>query len=412
MGLQTVRPSMSELSKWIEGQKPTSGSILTFDFHRLADACIPDAARNFRSLRLSHPVLGRAPDSVVRERELIEECLRCLIKKAFDVEVFDAVGVDGFFEKNFDLAVSTLGDAWVSAVRVRPATRASYVSKSTGVVSVERFIHALTLIHTGNVRGPVGFRLNVGDLLASAPRLRFDSMAPSVVIDQFVDSSTSSGRFARNNAWYFLCGGELHDGLGRNESWSVYLRRYNQDAWDLVVEGTDFTGEVKLKPKIMESLSAQSLVDWVFDLDELQDAEMTSPKDFFGPDETSPKLPKARCTRRLREIAEELGEVDCISLIDKRLRCEVSVAFSPQQVRILEITGVTEIAVWLRTYRSVYKVVTNIGSAYMYPPQNNGFAKVIFKEGQPSSPEMFLEVPLELMSQLEALSHEIKEIEN
>ena len=410
MGFQNVRPAAAEIVKWINDSRPTSSPLAAFDFHDLAETCIPQSSHTFRSLRLSHPIMGREPGTSQRERKLIEDCLSCLINSAFDVEVSDAAGIHKFFEKSSILALSVLGDQWASTVRVRPAERASYVSRSKGESSVKRFICALTLIHTGHVRGARGELLQVSDLLKMAPRLRFDSTSPSVLKKQFVDAGIKMDPVPsrRDGGWRKLCAGELRDVPGRDESWSVCVRRNRSDNWSLIIEGTDFTGAVVLKPRT-ETMTAQSLVGWALDPDkEIQDVGGILLEGGVECEQARSQLPLGPFASKLRELAVELGDSACISLIDQRLESNYSPAEGSQEVKILEVKGVAKIGVWIRTYRAVYEVLTNLGPAFMYPPLADGYAKLVFKVGQSTQPDILVKVPTELMPQLEALSGDLK----
>lgn len=56
----------------------------------------------------------------------------------------------------------------------------------------------------------------------------------------------------------FLFRGELSEAPGRNESWDEYLRYRGNNRWELIVEGTDFSGTSAAKP-IKEVMSTKAL---------------------------------------------------------------------------------------------------------------------------------------------------------
>lgn len=172
--LQKERPTDAQWRKWADGAQPTSLPVMTADFHRLAEACLPGVTHRFWSLRLSHPVMGRQPGTRRSEDLLIEDCLIRLIKAAFGTDVASADGLERFLREKSATAAEVLGDGWPEGIIVRPAGRASYVSKATSKKAMERFLCALSLVHVGAVTGAVGQRVNLREFLVYAPRMRFD----------------------------------------------------------------------------------------------------------------------------------------------------------------------------------------------------------------------------------------------
>lgn len=177
IGLQKKRPTSAQWQRWAGDRLPTSLPVMTADFHRLAEACQPGVTRRFWSLRLSHPVMGRQPGARQGEDLLIVDCLIQLVKSAFGVDVAGAEGLEKFLGEKSAAAAQLLGDAWPDGVVVRPAGRASYVSKATSAKAIERFILALSLVHVGSVKGALGQPVDLRQFLVYAPRMRFDLKA-------------------------------------------------------------------------------------------------------------------------------------------------------------------------------------------------------------------------------------------
>lgn len=174
IGLRKERPTDAQWQKWARGASPTSLPVMTADFHRLAESCKLGVSRRFRSLRISHPVMGRLPGTRATEVLLIEECLIQLVKAAFGTDVASADGLETFLREKSVTAAEVLGEGWPEGIVVRPARRASYVSKATSKKAIERFLCALSLVHVGAVTGAVGQRVNLREFLVYAPRMRFD----------------------------------------------------------------------------------------------------------------------------------------------------------------------------------------------------------------------------------------------
>jgi hypothetical protein len=173
IGLSDKEPLPDHWDRWISSERPTSLPEFTLDFHRLADECVPQASRQFGSLRLTHPVLGRRYGTKDKEAHLIVEVLSVFAERVCGVrpKSFEALG-RFLYETSF-LAAERLGPDWPINMIVRPARRASYISKATGMKSVKRYMDALSLIHAGLVLGPEN-RWDLIALLISSPRLRFD----------------------------------------------------------------------------------------------------------------------------------------------------------------------------------------------------------------------------------------------
>lgn len=174
IGLSSLRPPEAIWQKWLQSEKPTSLPELTIDFHRLADLVISGASRQFWSLRLSHPVLGRQDGTRLLEQKLIEEALIALVNHASGIKLKDASAVYHYLTEIAEANTRTLGPQFPSGVTVRKALRASYVSKATGKKTVLRCLEVFALIHTGQILGWDDRKLDLIKLLIYAPNLRID----------------------------------------------------------------------------------------------------------------------------------------------------------------------------------------------------------------------------------------------
>jgi len=174
IGLSTQRPPEALWLKWAHSKKPTALPELTIDFHRLADLVVSGASRRFRSLRLSHPVLGRQDGTRLLEQQLIEEVLIALVEYASGIKLKDTEALNQHMSEIAKVHAQTLGPLFPSGIAVRKAVRSSYVSKATGKKTLLKSLNALALIHTGQILGWDDRKLDLVDLLIYAPNLRFD----------------------------------------------------------------------------------------------------------------------------------------------------------------------------------------------------------------------------------------------
>ncbi len=200
----------------------------------------------------------------------------------------------------------------------------------------------------------------------------------------------------------FLFHGELSDAPGRNESWDEYLRYRGNNRWELIVEGTDFSGTIAAKP-VKEVMSTKALVTWVSERDaEIEEGSTEAVDDLeTSEDDDSPRQfgPRAE---RLREIAVSVGATYCVSCLDGWLVG----SWPPEKhraIRILDIKGVTRRGVWIRIYHSVYEVETNLGPGFLYPPGTDRAAKLILKSESSMSTGRVVKVPTALMAKIESL---------
>lgn len=176
--------------------------------------------------------------------------------------------------------------------------------------------------------------------------------------------------------------GELTDAPGRNESWDHYLRYRGNGRWHLITESTDFSGMDDL-PDINELMSTRQLVQWAIERDSEIESSQLSRDSLDDDDVDESKKTLGPYADRLREIALDVGATYCV-------KCLAGWAAGTwptiPTLCILKVVGVVRRGVWIRIYHDVYRVETNRGGAYMYPPDQGGYAKVVLEsEGSMSS---------------------------
>lgn len=401
IGLNIADLSESHLSKWVKNDRPSSKPILTFDFYALAEVVLPGISKQIRSLRIAHPVLGRQTGSGAQERQLIDACLRAMIKKCFDVDVSEGETYK-FLGGCSDSAIDFLGEHWSSEVIVRPARRRSYISKSVSVSSIKRFLYSMALIQNGTVLGPSDKVTDPISLLVSSPCIRFDSnrILVSDEGEKFPGEVGDTLRRKIVGLKYHLFHGDLSDVPGRNESWNEWIIFKKDDDWLLVVEGTDFNGLEKAET-LVQSMTNQELCDSVCE----RDSEIKS--SFESMD--GPELFGSR-SARLREIAAEVGAQNCLRLFDERVREKKYSLIKSTGLQIESVVGVTRRAIWIRTYHCVYDVITNLGPAYLYPPDAEGDAKLVLKSEPSLSKGRMVHVPDNFLPVLVSFSTDLDKL--
>jgi len=72
-------------------------------------------------------------------------------------------------------------------------------------------------------------------------------------------------------------------------------------------------------------------------------------------------------------------------------------------VRILAIKGITRRGVWISVYHQVYDVESNLGPAFLYPPDGDRAAKLILKTESSVSEGRVVKVPKVFMEKINAL---------
>jgi hypothetical protein len=210
-----------------------------------------------------------------------------------------------------------------------------------------------------------------------------------------------------NHQDHHLFHGELSDTPGRNESWDEYVRYRGNNRWELIIEGTDFSGSSETKP-IKETKSTKAIVAWALDRDaEIEEdwAEAIDDDDDDDDDEDEDEDEDVQRQlgprgERLREIAESVNATYCVSCLDGW----ISGSWPPERaIRVLRITGVTRRGVWIRMYHSVYEVDTNLGPGFLYPPDAHRAAQLVLKSESSMSAGRIVNVSNALMAKIEAL---------
>lgn len=198
----------------------------------------------------------------------------------------------------------------------------------------------------------------------------------------------------------FLFHGELSDAPGRDESWDEYVQYLGNNRWKLIVESTDLAGVVTVPP-VIESMSTKSIVSWVLERDaeiEEEAEESNEDNDASSSKELGPR------GERLSEIAASEGALYCVTCLDGWLSGSWPPKKKQATVRILEVKSLTRRGIWIRIYHTVYDVETNLGPAFMYPPNAAHIARLVMKTEGSMSPGRMVKVPKALWPKIDALN--------
>ena len=218
--------------------------------------------------------------------------------------------------------------------------------------------------------------------------------------------ASRAGRETRTEQHQFFHG-ELTDAPGRNESWDHYLRYRGNGRWHLITESTDFAGMEDL-PENKEVMSTRQLVQWAIKRDsEIEESSQHSGDSSDDDDVEESQKPLGPYTERLREIALDVGATYCVKCLDGWAAGTLPAV---PTVRILKVVGVTQRGVWIRIYHDVYKVETNRGAAYMYPPDKDGHAKVVLASEGSMSPGRKIKLDKKVLSQVALFTPALKKM--
>lgn len=219
-------------------------------------------------------------------------------------------------------------------------------------------------------------------------------------------AASGAGHKTRADQHHFFHG-ELTDAPGRNESWDHYLRYRGNGRWHLITESTDFSGTDDL-PESKEVMSTRQLVLWAIERDsEIEESSQHRGNSSGDDDVEEPKKPLGPYTERLREIALDVGATYCVKSLDG---WAAGTWPTVPTVRILKVVGVTRRGVWIRIYHDVYKVETNRGAAYMYPPDQDGHAKVVLASESSMSPGRKIKLDKKVLSQIALFTPALKKL--
>lgn len=222
-----------------------------------------------------------------------------------------------------------------------------------------------------------------------------------------VDAQVSlAGRNVTPRRHHFFHG-EITDAPGRNESWDHYLRYRGNGRWQLITQSTDFSGMEELSES-KEDMSTRQLVQWVIERDE--ESEESSERNGDSPDavdvdESQKSL--GSYAKRLKEIALDVGASHCVKCLDGWV---MGTWPSIPVLRILKIVGVTRRGIWIKIYHDVYKVVTNCGAAYMYPPDKDGYATVALEAQGSMSPGRKVKLDKSILKQVVEYEPDLKKL--
>lgn len=205
--------------------------------------------------------------------------------------------------------------------------------------------------------------------------------ATEISLSEVGIAAAAVGRKTLTDKHHFFHG-ELTDAPGRNESWDHYLRYRGNGRWHLITESTDFSGMVDL-PDRKELMSTRQLIQWAIERDSEIESSQLSRDSLDDDDVDESKKPLGPYAERLREIALDVGATYCVKCLAGWAACTWPTI---PTLRILKVVGVMRRGVWIRIYHDVYRVETNLEDAYMYPPDQDGYAKVVLEsEGSMSS---------------------------
>lgn len=206
---------------------------------------------------------------------------------------------------------------------------------------------------------------------------------------------------------HHLFHGELTDAPGRDESWDHYLRYRGHGRWDLITESTDFSGMEDL-PEVKEVMSTRQLVKWAIERDS-ESEESSQRRGHTSADDDVEESEKALgpYTERLREIALEVGATYCVKCLDG---WAAGTWPTIPNLRVLRVVGVTRRGVWIRIYHDVYKVETTRGAAYMYPPDQDGHAKVVLETEGSMSPGRKVKLNRDILKQVAEKESELNKL--
>lgn len=205
--------------------------------------------------------------------------------------------------------------------------------------------------------------------------------ATEISLSEVGIAAAAVGRKTLTDKHHFFHG-ELTDAPGRNESWDHYLRYRGNGRWHLITESTDFSGMDDL-PDSKELMSTRQLVQWAIERDSEIESSQLSRDSLDDDDVDESKKPLGPYAERLREIALDVGATYCVKCLAGWAACTWPTI---PTLRILKVVGVMRRGVWIRIYHDVYRVETNLEDAYMYPPDQDGYAKVVLEsEGSMSS---------------------------
>lgn len=205
--------------------------------------------------------------------------------------------------------------------------------------------------------------------------------------------------------WHNLYSGYLSDMPGRCESWTEAVRYHGRGQWTLRSYGTDFTG-TSSGETYRERLSTKKLIHWVLERDS-EDLDSEECDETYG-EVCAPEKKLGERAGRLRDIAISVNAHYCKSLLD--LYESGDWPSTPKAPKVLEITGVMKRGVWIRIYHAVYVANTTTGKAYIYPPNESGYSKLVLATSGSLNCGFQVRLSKQIKSQMEGFRKEFLQI--
>jgi hypothetical protein len=155
--------------------RPRTPAIIVVDYRRILKTVAPEIAWKIGSARLCHPVIGRRPGSEGLERTLVVNALITLAAYAGEARPDSESALFDHLTARAKTAAIRMGPPWPDVI-LRKADLAYDVSRAKSPRAAGRLLDIYSLIHAGNVNGPinVGNAIGLVDLLIDAPTMRFD----------------------------------------------------------------------------------------------------------------------------------------------------------------------------------------------------------------------------------------------
>ncbi len=205
---------------------------------------------------------------------------------------------------------------------------------------------------------------------------------------------------------HHLYHGELSDMPGRDEIFDEYLTYLGNGRWKLESDGTDFSG-LQSAESMSQSFCTKDMINWVLDRDYDDRSE-----DGLDTEEDSKDYPNVMGPRmqRLYEIAKSESANYCVKCIERwQLDIWPPIKKTPA-IKVVEIKGVTLRGVWIRSFKACFDIVTNLGPAFLHPPDNDGNATVLLKSASSMSPGKSIKLNKLLLAKIDELMPQLEEL--
>lgn len=204
---------------------------------------------------------------------------------------------------------------------------------------------------------------------------------------------------------HHLFHGELTDAPGRNEEWDDYLRYLGHSRWEIITEGSDFSGASEID-SVKQTMGTRSLIEWVRDRDADFGESLRSDDPDEGDCESNDGL--GPLGRRLLEIANSEGAHYCVTCLEQFARGDLPPYLRPPKIRILNVKGVTRRNIWIRISHVVFDVDTNLGPAFLYPPSSDRDARLVLKSERSMSQGRLVKISRTVAARVRALMPDLE----